>query len=370
MEKKKTSLKDIAEKKRVGREMARKIRETAAALHYTTDQVAKSLRTRKTNTIGLVVADINYHYSRGVMKALEAACLESNLSVICYSSEENNKKFAQILKVLVDRQVDGLILVPVEGCDNELLELTKQKIPFVLIDRALPGLGANSVTADNKGGAYAFTSHLLYGPYSRVGFISCQSRLSNFADRKKGYLTAMKIGDRVDPLLIKEIPNLHPDEEVREAIDQLLALTPRCDSILFATETLAVSGLRYINELGIKVPEDLGIVSFEESQAFELFRCPISHGRQPLRQIAGIAIHLLRQAMHGARRGSRRWWGRIFTSAGLAGRNGKWGHAGRDGGDGGEGFVARGGGRGMRREGICVIFDLLNRLSRIGIGYG
>jgi LacI family transcriptional regulator len=323
MEKKKTSLKDIAEKvgvstalvsyvlnnkaeqKRVGREMARKIRETAEALHYTADRVAKSLRTRKTNTIGLVVADFNYQYSRGIMKALEAACLESNLSMICCSSQENNKKFAEVLKVLIDRQVDGLILVPVEGCEKEILELTKQKIPFVLIDRALPGLQSNRVTANNEGAGYGFTSHLLYGPYSRVGFISCQSKLSNFADRKKGYLTAMKIVDRMDPLLIKEIPNLHPDEEVREAIDQLLALTPRCDSILFATEALAVSGLRYINQLGIKVPEELGIVSFEESDAFELFRCSITHGRQPLDRIGRIAIHLLKQAMNGARGGEQ-----------------------------------------------------------------
>lgn len=318
--KKKASLKDIAQKvgvstalvsyvlnnqeeeKRVGKDIAIRIREAAAALHYTPNRIARSLRTKKTNTIGFVVADINYRYSSGVMKAIEAECLKHNLTVIYGSSEENQKKFTELLKVLVDRQVDGLIIVPVEDCSKAIEELRRQEIPFVLIDRNLPGVRANSVSIDNEAAAFLCTRHLMLTRHKRIGFISYKSTLLNLTDRRSGYLRALQEGGLTsDPQLIKEIANGNRDEEVRAAISQLLALTPRCDAIFFATDTLAVSGLRYINALGVEVPEDLGIVSFDESEAFELFQCPISHGRQPLGQIARVAMELLKKGMDGGR---------------------------------------------------------------------
>jgi LacI family transcriptional regulator len=315
--KKKASLKDIAsrvgvstalvsyvlngqeQEKRVGGDMVKKIRDTAAALHYTPNRIARSLRTKKTNTIGFVAADIDYRFSSGVMKAIEEECLKYNWTVIYGSSGENPKKFAELLKVLVERQVDGLIIVPVEHCNKQIEELTKQRFPFVLIDRILPGINANMITVKNEQMAYTCTGHLQRKQYRRIGFVSYQSSLLNLADRKKGYLSAVGEKGTADPQLIKELPNLNRDEEVKTAIDELLALSPACDAIFFATDTLAVSGLRHLNALGIQVPEQLGIVSFDESDAFELYRCPITHGRQPLDRIAKLALHTLQRAITG-----------------------------------------------------------------------
>ena len=86
---------------------------------------------------------------------------------------------------------------------------------------------------------------------------------------------------------------IHINEEVKLSIDQLLVLSPPCDSIFFATDTLAFDGLRHINALHINVPERLGIVSFDESEAFELFYCPITHGSQPLDDIGRVAVNTL-----------------------------------------------------------------------------
>ncbi len=130
---KKASLKDIAskvgvstalvsyvlnnqdEEKRVGKEIAIKIREAAIALNYTPNQIARSLKTRKTNTIGIVVADINYRYTSGVTKAIEAECQKFDYTVIYGSSGESSVKFERLMSLLVDRQVDGLDPVPVRG---------------------------------------------------------------------------------------------------------------------------------------------------------------------------------------------------------------------------------------------------------------
>jgi len=314
--KRKAALKDIAQKvgvstalvsyvmnnqeeeKRVGKEIAQKIREAATELNYTTNQIAKSLKTRKTNTIGFIVADINYRYSSGVMKAIEAECQKSNLTVIYGSSGENSKKFTELVNVFVDRQVDGLILVPVENCTPQIEYLTKHEIPFVLIDRILPDVEANIIAIDNAKAAFQAVMHLIKTGHKRIGFISYRSNLVNLADRKKGYLNALAAsGLEPDPALIRELSDRQINEEIKLAIDQLQALPTPCDSIFFATDTLAVDGLRHINALHIKVPEQLGIVSFDESEAFELFYCPITHGRQPLDEIGRVAVNTLIDAM-------------------------------------------------------------------------
>jgi LacI family transcriptional regulator len=332
---KKASLKDIAskvgvstalvsyvlnnqdEEKRVGKEIAVRIREVAMALNYTPNQIARSLKTRKTNTIGIVVADINYRYTSGVTKAIEAACQKFDYTVIYGSSGESAAKFERLVSLLVDRQVDGLILVPVEGSAAAIERLNKLEIPFVLIDRILPNVNANIISIDNARTAYQGAMQLARYGHKRIGFISYRSGLLNLADRKNGYLAALReAGLEADPALIREIADraglaangsgekatVGPEargfgEQVRGAIDALLALPSPCDSIFFATDTLAVEGLRHINALNIRVPERLGIVSFDDSEAFELFYCPITHGVQPLEEIGRVAVDTLLDVM-------------------------------------------------------------------------
>jgi LacI family transcriptional regulator len=356
---KKASLKDIAskvgvstalvsyvlnnqdEERRVGKEIAIKIREAAVALNYTPNQIARSLKTRKTNTIGIVVADINYRYTSGVTKSIEAECQKFDYTVIYGSSGESAAKFERLVSLLVDRQVDGLILVPVEGCAPAIERLNKQEIPFVLIDRILPDVHANIIAIDNAKTAYQSTMQLIRNGHKRIGFLSYRSGLLNLADRKNGYLAALReAGLEADAALIKEIADRgtggwgegageagdrgsggKPGEraegsgkelgsgqagggsvsgfgvQVRAAIDELLALGSPCDSIFFATDTLAVEGLRHINALHIRVPERLGIVSFDDSEAFELFYCPITHGVQPLEEIGRVAVDTLLDVM-------------------------------------------------------------------------
>jgi len=287
------------EEKRVGKEMAKKIRQAAIDLNYTTNQIAKSLKTRKTNTIGVIVADINYRYTSGVTKAIEAECQKYNLTVIYGSSGENAEKFAQLITIFIDRQVDGLILVPVENCNDQIEYLAKNEIPFVLIDRIMKDVHATVISIDNTKTAYMETMHLIKNGYKRIAYVSYKTKLLNLLDRKKGYLNALAEAKiKTDVRLIREIDDTDIHDHVKLVIDELLRLSPPCDAILFSTDTLAVEGLREINALHVKVPERLGIVSFDESDAFELFYCPITHGRQPLAEIGRMAVLTLIDSMN------------------------------------------------------------------------
>lgn len=288
---------NLDEEKRVGKEIAQRIREAAREMNYTTNQIAKSLKIRKTNTIGFVVADINYRYTTGVTKAIEAECQKSNYTVIFGSAHEDPLKFREVVNILINRQVDGLIIIPVENCEEQIESLKKDDIPFVLIDRILPNLEANLITIDNYALAYRSASHLVKTGHKRVGFVTYKTSLIHLLDRKRGYLDALShAGLEPDPTLIKELSG-RQKTEMNDCIDELANSSAACDSIFFATDTLAVNGLSRINALGIKVPDRLGIVSFDESDAFELFYCPITHGRQPLDEVGRMAVSTLLDVM-------------------------------------------------------------------------
>ncbi|WP_153801049.1 LacI family DNA-binding transcriptional regulator [Foetidibacter luteolus] len=282
------------EEKGVNKESALKIREAAARLNYRPNQIAKSLKTNKTHTIGLIVADIAYRFTTGVTRAIEAEAKKNNYTVIFGSSDESNKKFHELANVLINRQVDGLILVPVENSEQEIEYLQKHDIPFVLIDRYFPGLDANMVAIDNYKAAYQCTAHLVKTGHRNIAFVNYKTTLFHLQERNRGYRQALQDnGIEPQPGLVIDVREKHLEEDVRKGIKQVMALNPAADSVFFATDILAIHGLKNINAMKIKVPGELGVLSFDESEAFELFSCPVTHGRQPIEDIGKLAVTTL-----------------------------------------------------------------------------
>ncbi len=239
--------------------MAEKIRKAALDLNYRINFIAQSLKTKKTNTIGFVVADIDYRFTSRVMKAIESECNGLKYTVIFGNSEENLKKFIEVVNALVDRQVDGLILVPVEKCERQLAYLKEIGVPFVLIDRFIKNISAPTIAIDNYKTAYRCTQHLINTGHKRIGLITYKTSLIHLQDRKRGYLQALKDAKiPSDKILIKELQDKNINVSVKNALSELLELEPACDSLFFSTDTLAVDALRHINMLKIKVPARLG----------------------------------------------------------------------------------------------------------------
>jgi len=287
-----------AEEKQVGKEVAEKIRKVAEEMNYRPNQHAKSLKTNKSNTIGLVVADINYRFSSGITRSVEAEAKRKNYTVIFGSSNESSAKFAELVNVLINHQVDGLILVPVEGSEASIKALQKSEIPFVLIDRNFPDILANSILLDNYKAAYDSTVHLIRQGHRRIAFVNYQGHLSNLHERNRGYLAALKEHDiEHKPEWMPFIRSTHPEADMHTAIHDLTSVQ-KCDAVFFATDRLAIAGLKEIIGLQIKVPEDLSVFSFDESEAFELFSCPVSHARQPLEKMGKIAVDTLLDLIH------------------------------------------------------------------------
>lgn len=310
--KKKVSLKDIAtaagvstalvsyvltnkeQQARVGKEIAKKIRHIARKLNYQPNHIARSLKSGRSYTIGLVVADISNPFFANIARTVEDEAKRNNYTVIFGSSDESADKAADLINVLLNRQVDGLIITPTEGAEQQIKQLQERKVPFVLIDRYFPAIASNNISINNYESAYAAVEHLINNGRKRVGMIAYNTSLHHINERKRGYAEAMRDHKLLQKSsMLKLARYAHIQEDVQLAIDELMRLRKPPDALFFATNSLALQGLKYLTELGTRIPEELAVVSFDEGEAFDLFYSPVTFVRQPILDMGNASVRLL-----------------------------------------------------------------------------
>lgn len=310
--KKKVSLNDVAQKvgvsktlvslvlngrwkeARISEEMHKKVLVAAKELNYKPNQMARGLRTGISHTIGLIVADISNNFFSQLGRKIEDASAKFNYHVIFCSFDEDHKKFEEMIQVLLDKQVDGLIISSGLRCEPQIKKLLQQKIPFVLIDRYFPDITANAVRIDNARGAYMAIEHLIEMQYKRIGIISFQSDLEHIKERRRGYDQALlNAGYEVDTDLIKRVNFGNVKKEVSIAIDELLALPQKTDAIFFVNNQVGLIGLEYLIQLKVNIPDDIAVASFDDPEAFRLCATPITTVAQPIEAMADASVNLL-----------------------------------------------------------------------------
>ena len=315
--KKRTSLKDIArevgvspalvsyvlnEKKtgRINKEVAQKIKDTARELNYRTNEIARGLKTNKTNTIGFIVSNIANPFSSNLARIVEDEAAKNNLTVLFGSSDENPAKFEKLVNTFLNRYVDGLIIAPGEHTIEQVRYLQQQEIPFVLIDRYFPTVDTNYVVLDNYKASYDAINHLINCGSKRLGMINYETTLHNLNERTTGYLAALEnlTGDYTKELLrMVHGPNLQA--MISGAIDELLDLRQPVDAILFASNEIAMYGVVHLNNRKIKVPDDISIITFDEMISWDLFYAPLTYIKQPLQKMGELATKILLENIAG-----------------------------------------------------------------------
>lgn len=309
--KRKVSLKDIAKKvgvstatvsyvlskdkeSKVSVKVAEKVKKAAKELNYQPNQIAKSLKMGKTFTIGLIVADISNPFFSHIARKIEDEAAKSDYTVVFGSSDEKAERSWDLINFLANRQVDGFILAPTEGSEDQIKYLQEQNIPFVLIDRYFPEIDTNYVVIDNYKAAFKAVSRLIETGHKRVGMLAYLNSLHHMRDRINGYTNAMKQNQlRLDSNWLHEINFFNLENEVKSAIDKMLSGDSPVDAIFFATNTLAVTGLKYIDSLNYKIPDDLAIISFDQGEAFDFYYCPLTYVKQPLDELSINAVKVL-----------------------------------------------------------------------------
>jgi len=278
----------------ISKQTQQRILDYAKEKKYTPNHVARSLSLGRSEVLGLIVPNISDVFYANIARSVELGAKEFGYKVVFSSSNEDPEVEAQLIRSMLGRQVDGLIIASTQKNDAEIRWLKDSGFPFVLIDRHYPKIDTNFVIVDNEKGAENITSHLLQNGRSRIGFISIQSDLAAMQQRRCGYELALE--NAKIPLKLDRIRELDPfcyRDEMRFAIEELTTGDDCVDGIVFTTHYLASAGLRELRDLSISVPGEVAIISFDELGAFDLVEPPISASRQPVEEMGDAAVQIL-----------------------------------------------------------------------------
>ena len=315
---KRVSLKDIANKvgvsialvsyvmsgqekrKRVGAEIVKKIRLAAEELNYQPNQIARSLRMGSTKTIGLIVADIANPFFGHLARIIEDEANNFGYTVVFGSSDEDDFKSEALINTLLNRQVDGLIIVPAEDTSDQMRNLIKKKFPVVFLDRYFPEISASYIVLDNYQATFEAAHHLFEKGYRRIALFAYKSSLIHMTERIRGYTEAMSELNIADSCCVREIRFDQSQKDMENAFSELIVQNKKTDALICATNALSVAGLICARENNIVIPDDMAFIGFDGGECFDLYHSPLTYVKQPLEEMGKEAFRVLLDLINGS----------------------------------------------------------------------
>lgn len=278
---------------RVSKEMAEKIRQLATELNYKPNSLARGLRVGRSQTIGLIVADISNLFFANLAFHIQEYAEKYGYTVLIGNTNESEIKSRSIINTFIGRQVDGLIIIPTEDGENNVKLLLESKVPIVLLDRWFPDLPASHVIVDNFQASKKAVEYLIGEKCKRIAFVVYHSELSHMLERKRGYIKGMEQAKLYDPKLIKEVRYDFLKEDIDKAMDELLEGDQRVDAIFFATNSISMIGIRNILNHKLRIPKDVRVVCFDKNDFFDFTDIPIPYIQQPIEDMGRKSVEVL-----------------------------------------------------------------------------
>jgi LacI family transcriptional regulator, fructose operon transcriptional repressor len=273
-------------------EVRKRVIAAVERLEYRPNLVARSLRSQQSSTIGLIVSDIRNPFFTSISRAVEDTAYEQGFSVFLCNTDENPEKEAIYLNLMRDENVAGVIFSPTR---QTLVSFTAANLnfPLVVIDRSIPNGDVDVVLLDNVDAAYRLTTHLIENGYSRIAAL-CGETSTTGQERRLGYEKALRAhGLSPAPELVKYV---QPKIEVGYAAAlKMLALEYPLDAILTTNSLLGAGVLQAIRERDLTIPDDITLVTFDDTTWASLVQPPITLIAQPTYEIGKTATELLLQ---------------------------------------------------------------------------
>lgn len=269
------------------------VKALADKLGYSPNFSASSLRQSKSKTIAVIIPEIQNHFFSQVLNGIEEIALKKGYHVLIYLTHEDVSKEREILKLLRNGRVDGL-LISVSNTTatfEHLQNILNNEVPLVCFDRVVESIDVPHVTTDDQESARQATQHLLEKGCKRIAFLSMSNSLSITNHRKNGYLKALQNKGLIQESLVIECGT--NDEANKKIIHNLLKSKKSPDAIFAAVEKLAINTYEVCQELQVQIPEQLNVISFSNLAATALFHPPLSTIIQPAYQIGKEAAGIL-----------------------------------------------------------------------------
>ncbi len=282
---------------RISEEMAKKIRKIIKETGYVPNRSAASLRTGKTHVIGLIVEDISNTFFASLAKAIEDIAYQVGYRLVYCITENDDKKGTELIRML-HKQVDGFIVTPTSGMKEEVLKLQKAKKPVVLLDRYFTDADIPAVLVDNQSGIQSGVELLADKGYRKIAFIVTALEQMQMQDRLNAFKASARAHKLLYPELILELPFAAGEDAYEDPLRDFLTNHQEVDAIFFATNYLAIKGLKVLQALKWKIPSRVAVLSFDDHEIFKLYTPAITSISQPIAAIAREGIENLRLQMN------------------------------------------------------------------------
>lgn len=264
-----------------------------AELEYMPNRLASSLRSKRTNTLALVITDITNPFFTTLARGVEDTASDAGYTVVFCNTDESDVEEQKYLQVLLQQQVDGILLVPARSTSKSIELIHKQGTPVVVIDRRVPpDTDVDVVRCENEDGAYRLVRLLIELGHQRIAILSGPMGVSTAEDRLAGYQRAMaEAGLPPDPSLI--IYGAFNQTSGYDMIQRLLAVEPRPTAIFAANNMIGIGALKAIRDAGRRVPEDIAMVCFDDLPPMLLTFPFFTVASQPAYDMGRTATQLL-----------------------------------------------------------------------------
>jgi len=280
----------------ISTETRKRVLEAARSLNYRPNFMARSLRSRRTHTIGLVVADVRHPFYSEMIGGAEQGALEGGFMCILSSAQNKSERERFCLDLFLQNRVEGVLVAgETESQEDEgIRELAERNVPVVLVAREFPDDRIAQVYLDNVRGGRLATEHLLKLRHRRIGYLGGPSEKHDNVQRLAGYREALaQVGVTFESDLITA-GDIHTADGYREA-KALLGRRPELTALFCYNDTKAFGAIKAIHELGRTVPDAVSVVGFDDIEFCEYFSPPLTTIRQPRFQIGYQGAKILLQ---------------------------------------------------------------------------
>lgn len=301
----------------VAEETRQRVLAAIEALDYQPSLIARGLATNSTQAVGLVVSDITNPFYSAVTLGVEHEIIRHGYHTIFCNSDEDPGRENEYLRLLLARQIDGLLIVPTGIRSEHLIRMANADVPIVLLDRETPGLDAPVVSVDNETGAYLATRHLIELGHRRIAVLIGVETISTQVRRLDGYRLALQeAGLAVDEALIARADSrfytnqpftfpapfegeFQPYPPASPALLRLLHLPDPPSAIFVANYPMTLGALHAISACHLICPDDISLISFDDYDWAPFFSPPLTVVRQPTYQLGQTAAQLLLKLING-----------------------------------------------------------------------
>jgi LacI family transcriptional regulator len=288
---------------KIGAETQARVLKAMRELGYKPNRVARRLRTRDSSShlLGLIIPNIQNSFFADLARGVEDVAYKSNYAVLLCNYDEDEAKERFYLDVMQAESVDGIILPPIHEDDPAVLQVVRNGVPVVCVDRALSSGNLDKVEVDNHTGALKAVEHIIAQGHKRIGLIGGPADSSTGRERLRGYKDAHALaGLPVKSELVRF--GDFKQESGQTLAHELLSLADPPTALFTCNGLMTAGALEAISARGLRIPRQIAIVGFDELPLSSVFNPPLTVVRQPAYEVGKYAAELLLKRIEDSKR--------------------------------------------------------------------